>query len=105
MKKRLAFTMQLHADKREEYKNRHDNIWPELVLLLNEVGVSNYSIFLDENTNILFGVLYCDNLEAFDKLPASPVMQKWWAYMKDIMDSNEDNSPVSIPLKEVFFMP
>ena len=94
MKKRLAFTMQLNADKREEYKKRHDNIWPELVLLLNEVGVSNYSIFLDEKTNILFGVLDCANMEAFDNLPTSPVMQKWWAYMKDIMDSNEDNSPV-----------
>lgn len=88
----------------DEYKKRHDAIWPELQHILKETGISEYSIFLDEETNILFGVLNVTNPIKLDELPHHPVMKKWWAYMKDIMETNPDNSPVSIPLKEVFYM-
>ena len=97
--------MKLFAGKEEEYKKRHDAIWPELVSLLKEHGIKDYSIFLDEKTNILFGVLEIDDPGSLDKLPSSPVMQKWWNYMGDIMETNPDNSPLSFPLKEVFYMP
>jgi L-rhamnose mutarotase len=96
--------MQLFAGKKAEYQKRHDEIWPELVVLLKDTGISEYSIFLDETTNSLFGVLKATNPAALDNLPAHAVMQKWWAYMGDIMESNLDNSPVSIPLEEVFYM-
>ncbi|WP_276480185.1 L-rhamnose mutarotase [Paraflavitalea pollutisoli] len=102
---RIAFKMTLHPGFEEEYRKRHDTIWPDLQALLKETGISDYSIFLDETTNSLFGVLKAEDPKALDNLPAQPVMQKWWAYMKDIMASNEDNSPVSIPLKEVFYLP
>ncbi len=102
---RKAFKMQLNKGAEEEYKKRHDLLWPELEQLLKEAGISEYSIFLDESTNSLFGFLKSSNEQALDDLPASPVMQKWWAFMKDIMDSNPDNSPVSVPLKEVFYLP
>jgi L-rhamnose mutarotase len=97
--------MKLYSGKVEEYKRRHDEIWPELSLLLKDTGVQEYSIFLDEETLTLFGVLSIDHPESLDSLPHHPVMKKWWAYMKDIMESNADNSPVSIPLKEVFYLP
>lgn len=97
--------MKLFEGMEEEYRIRHDAIWPELVDLLKSSGIKNYSIFLDNTSNILFGVLEMDDPQILDKLPSEPVMQKWWSYMKDIMESNPDNSPVSIPLKEVFFMP
>ncbi len=102
---RVAFKMQLFADQKEEYKKRHDALWPDLVNLLKETGVSDYSIFLDEKTNILFGVLKIEDASCLDNLPAHPVMQEWWAYMGDIMESNPDNSPVSSPLEEVFYLP
>jgi L-rhamnose mutarotase len=102
---RVAFKMQLHKGLEEEYRKRHATLWPELEQLLKETGISEYSIFLDETTNSLFGVLKATDPAALDNLPAQPVMKKWWAYMKDIMDSNPDNSPVSIPLKEVFYLP
>jgi L-rhamnose mutarotase len=102
---RVAFKMKLHKGFEEEYKKRHDEIWPELKNLLKDNGISDYSIFLDETTNDLFGVMKADNAKALDSLPAKAIMQKWWAYMKDIMESNEDNSPVSILLKEVFHLP
>jgi len=101
---RLAFRMKLHPGMEKEYKRRHDEIWPELVQLLRQTGISDYSIFLDSETLHLFGVLRIQKPLALDELPTHPVMKKWWAYMKDIMDTNTDNSPVSIPLKEVFYL-
>jgi len=101
---RTAFKMHLHPGQAEEYKRRHDELWPELSALLKTTGLSDYSIFLDEETNTLFGVFNIENPEDLDKLPEHPVMQRWWAYMSSIMATNEDNSPVSVPLKEVFFL-
>ena len=102
---RIAFKMQLRKGFEAEYKKRHDQIWPELQQLLQKSGISEYSIFLDPSTNELFGVLKVVNAAKLDALPANSIMQKWWAYMKDLMETNTDNSPVSIPLKEVFYLP
>lgn len=102
---RIAFKMQLHKGFEAEYARRHEKLWPELERLLKDTGIHEYSIFLDETTLGLFGVLKVDDTTKLDELPSHPVMQKWWAYMKDIMESNADNSPVSVPLKEVFYLP
>lgn len=102
---RVAFKMKLFPGFEAEYKKRHDEIWPELSALLKEQGISEYSIFLDEETNCLFGVLNVTDAKNLDALPAQEVMQRWWKYMGDIMESNPDNSPVSIPLKQVFYLP
>jgi L-rhamnose mutarotase len=103
--KRIAFTMKLHPGCEAEYKRRHDAIWPELASLLKESGVEEYSIFLDTESLVLFGYLRIARPEQLDELPGYPVMQKWWDYMKDIMDANPDHSPVTKPLKEVFYLP
>jgi len=102
--KRLAFRMKLFAGQEKEYKKRHREIWPELVSLLKKHGVNDYSIFLDPQTLELFGVLATNDPVEFELLPQSPVMQRWWQYMKDIMETNPDGSPVSIQLNEVFYM-
>ncbi|MEP6750315.1 MAG: L-rhamnose mutarotase [Bacteroidota bacterium] len=102
---RVAFKMKLFKGFKDEYKKRHDALWPELASLLKTTGISEYSIFLDETTNSLFGVLKAIDPAALNNLPASPVMQRWWQYMGDIMESNADNSPVSVPLEEVFYLP
>ena len=103
--KRIAFKMQLNKGAEVEYKKRHDELWPELQQLLRSTGISDYSIFLDETTNSLFGILKIEDAQLLDDLPANPLMQKWWLFMQDIMESNPDNSPLSIPLKEVFHLP
>jgi L-rhamnose mutarotase len=102
---RVAFKMKLFPGFEKEYKKRHDEIWPELEKLLKQSGICEYSIFLDEETNSLFGVLNITDPKNLDKLPQQEVMQRWWKYMADIMESNPDNSPVNIPLKEVFYLP
>lgn len=101
---RVAFKMKLFNGMEAEYRKRHDEIWPELLSLLKEKGIQEYSIFLDESTGFLFGTLKIPGASILAELPHHPVMKRWWAYMKDIMESNEDNSPVSVPLKEVFYM-
>lgn len=103
--KKVAFKMQLHQGQVQEYQKRHDELWPELADLLKSVGVEDYSIFFDEDTHALFGVLKIEDPSRLDQLPQHAVMQKWWKYMGDIMDANPDNSPVSVSLKEVFYLP
>jgi L-rhamnose mutarotase len=102
--KKIAFKMQLFPGNVEEYKKRHDEIWPELTDLLHQHGVSDYSIFLDESTGSLFGVLSVIEEAQLSELPKTEIMQKWWTYMADIMETNADNSPLSVPLKNVFYM-
>ena len=102
---RHAFKMRLDAGMEAEYTRRHDEIWPELVDLLRETGISNYSIHLDRETNTLFGYLERRDGHTMDDLPNHPVMKKWWAYMGDIMATNPDGSPVAIPLAETFHLP
>jgi L-rhamnose mutarotase len=101
---RLAFKMHLNDGQKEEYIKRHDEIWPELKQLLKEAGVSEYSIFLDEETNALFAFQKVSGEGGSQDLGQTGIVKKWWAFMKDIMKSNPDNSPVTVPLQEVFYM-
>ena len=102
---RIAFKMKLFKGYEEEYKKRHDEIWSDLKELLKESGICEYSIFLDKQSNDLFAYLTVKDRKKLDELPGEPVMKKWWSYMKDIMETNGDNSPVTIPLHEVFYLP
>lgn len=96
--------MYLKPGYEEEYARRHAAIWPELKALLSASGVSDYSIFWDKETNILFAVQKTSGEGGSQDLGDNPVVQRWWAYMADIMETNLDNSPVSIPLPELFYM-
>ena len=101
---KYAFRMQLNPGMEAEYRRRHDAIWPELEALLKDAGVSDYSIHLDRETGALFGVLWRREDHGMADLPSHPVMQKWWAYMADIMATKPDNEPVAVPLETVFHM-
>ena len=101
---RKAFKMFLLPGFEQEYKKRHDEIWSELAELLKQVGIQNYSIFLDTSTLTLFAYLEASDLSHLDSLPAQEIMKKWWAYMGDIMETNEDQSPVSVDIPAVFYL-
>jgi L-rhamnose mutarotase len=105
MPEKYAFKMRLNPGMKAEYIKRHDEIWPDLVTLLREAGVSDYSIHLDEETNTLFGVLWRGDGHAMDALPSHPLMRRWWAHMADIMETKPDGEPVAVPLATVFHMP
>lgn len=103
--KRVAFKMYLKEGQKDEYIRRHNEIWPEVVDLLKNAGIEDYSIFLDEQTNALFAVQTLISDEGSQSLGHQEIIQKWWAYMADIMEVNPDNSPVSEVLEEVFYLP
>jgi L-rhamnose mutarotase len=96
--------MQLKPGFENEYKKRHDEIWPELSDLLSDAGISNFSIFLDEETLTLFAIEELSDDNRVSDLQNNPLMRKWWDSMAHVMDNNPDGTPVVIPLKEVFHM-
>lgn len=102
--KRFAFKMKLKPGFKEEYKKRHSEIWPELARLIKDSGVYDYSIYLDEETNILFACQKQAGGKSSQDLGSNPVVRRWWDYMADIMETNPDNSPVTIPLEEMFYL-
>jgi L-rhamnose mutarotase len=104
MHMRLAFKMKVHPGVIEEYKKRHEKIWPELHKLLKDAGISEYSIFFDEETHVLFAFQKQTGENGSQDLGQTEIVQKWWKYMADLMDTHPDSSPVSTPLEEVFFM-
>jgi len=101
---KIAFRMFLNPGRVDEYKRRHDAIWPELSALLKASGVSDYSIYLDEEHHVLFATLRRAAGHGMDDLPRHPVMQRWWAYMADIMRYNADGTPTVEPLPCMFHM-
>lgn len=102
--KRYGFKMKLKPGFKEEYQKRHDEIWPELKKIIKDVGITDYSIFLDIDTNILFSVYKQSDVQSAQDIRNNPIEQKWWSYMADIMEVNPDKSPITIPLREVFHM-
>ena len=102
--KRHAFKMKLKPGCESEYRRRHDEIWPELADAIRKSGISDYSIFLDDETLTLFAVQKMEGPDSGMDLPNHPVVRKWWSYMADLMEVYPDNSPVCNPLKEVFYL-
>jgi L-rhamnose mutarotase len=103
--KRVAFKMYLKEGCKEEYERRHNELWPEVAELLKKAGISDYSIFLHEDSNVLFAVQSLRSEAGSQSLGHEQVIQEWWDFMSDIMEVNPDNSPVSEELKEVFYLP
>ena len=102
--RRHAFRMKLKPGFEEEYKRRHDETWPDLKAVLHEAGVRDYSIYLDEKSLTLFAFQRLEDDNSADMLPENPVVKKWWKYMAEIMETNPDQSPVTVTLREVFHM-
>lgn len=99
-----AFKMTLKPGCAQEYRRRHDAIWPKLVDLLRTSGVRDYSIYLDEPTLTLFGVLWRSSDHKMATLPEQEVMQEWWDYMADLMETEANNQPVAKTLPCVFHL-
>lgn len=101
---RKAFVMSVNPGSHDEYERRHRPIWAELEMILNDHGVHNYSIFLEEGTSKLFGYAEIESEERWQSIAETDECRRWWAFMTDVMPSNPDNSPVSTALREVFHL-
>ena len=98
---RKAFLMKLKPGNQAEYERRHNPIWPELQDELRRHGARNYSIFLDRETDRLFAYAEIESEELWSKIAQTGTCRRWWAHMKELMLTNDDNSPVAISLDEV----
>ena len=105
MSEQIAFRMNLYDGFAEEYEKRHDEIFQDLASALKDSGVSDYSIWLDPQSNHLFGILTRTNDHTMDALPDTEIVKRWWAHMADVMETNTENVPTQIPLKRVFYLP
>ena len=101
---RKGFKMKLYEGMAEEYEKRHNELWTEMKDMIHEYGGSNYTIFLDRETNVLYGYLEIESPEKWDASADTAICRKWWDFMADIMETNPDNSPVSVDLHEVFHL-
>jgi L-rhamnose mutarotase len=101
---RKAFVMEVNPDQHEEYRKRHNPIWPELEAALKSHGVHNYSIFLHPQTSQLFAYVEIEDESRWQAIAQTPICRKWWAYMREIMSFNPDNSPKATALPEVFHL-
>ena len=99
-----SFKMHLYEGMAEEYERRHNLLWPEMKDMIHEYGGHNYSIFLDSETYVLYGYIEIEDEDKWAESADTAINRKWWDYMADIMDTNPDNSPVSVDLKPVFHL-
>lgn len=99
-----GFKMKLYEGQAEEYRKRHNELWPEMIDMIHEHGGKNYSIFLDEETNVLFGYIEIEDEKKWAEGADTAINRKWWDFMAPIMETNPDNSPVSVDLREMFHL-
>lgn len=99
---RKAFKMWVNPDAHAEYERRHRPIWTELEEVLRSHGVRSYSIFLDAETSTLFAVAEIESEERWNAIASTDVCRRWWHHMREVMPANADNSPKTVPLREVF---
>lgn len=101
---RKGFKMFLNPGMAEEYEKRHNELWPEMKEMIHQYGGHNYSIFLDRETNVLYGYLEVEDEELWAKSADTPIKRRWWDYMADIMETRADNSPVCVDFVPVFHL-
>ena len=101
---RKAFKMKLYPGMAKEYEHRHNLLWEEMKEMIHAHGGSNYSIFLDPETDLLFGYLEIEDENLWARSADTEICRKWWDFMADIMETNPDHSPVSEDLTMVFHL-
>ena len=101
---RKSFKMKLYPGMADEYEKRHNQLWDEMKDMIHEYGGHNYSIYLDKETNVLYGYIEVESEERWAASADTPINRKWWGFMADIMETNPDNSPVSVDLYPIFHL-
>jgi L-rhamnose mutarotase len=96
--------MSVNPGQQAEYARRHNPIWAELADVLRQHGVQSYSIYLDPETNDLFAYAEIESDERWAAIAGTEVCRRWWRFMREVMPSNLDDSPVARDLREVFHL-
>jgi L-rhamnose mutarotase len=103
---RKAVLFQAKPGMATEYERRHNPIWPDLETALKEHGARNYSIYLHEKTNLLFGYVEIEDEERFRKIADTDVCRRWWRYMTEVLvcESEDGEKGKEEDLREVFHL-
>ena len=96
----IAFALRLRPGSEVEYKRRHDMIWPEMAAALWEAGILHYEIHLACEAGLLFAFILRRRDHSMDRLPESPVFQRWQAHMADILIATDGQ--LRLPLEPMF---
>jgi L-rhamnose mutarotase len=101
---RVCFLMQVIEGREEEYRRRHDEIWPELVAALRGAGVRNYSLFRRGSTVIAYAECEPDAATAFGEVGATEVNARWSAWFEDVLAEQAGPDGALIEAAEVWHM-
>ncbi|EPC75458.1 L-rhamnose mutarotase [Lacticaseibacillus paracasei] len=101
---RIGQIMYVYPNKYDEYEKRHRELWPEMKTTLKAYGATNYSIYLNKANGELFAYLEVADVAKYNEIANTDICKKWWDYMKPLMKTNPDNSPVAVDLHEVFHL-
>ncbi len=96
---RIAWVMKLKPGNEAIYKQKHDEIWPEMLALMQKSGTRNYSIY---RYGLLLFAYQERDTPAEPGAPIDPIVWKWWEMMAPYMETNSDFSPVTEPVEEMF---
>ena len=97
---RSAWVMKLKPGQEAMYRQKHDEIWPEMVDLLRQQGIRNYTIYRHELT--LFAYFERDGAAPARAGEVDPVMLRWWKWMEPQMETRPDSSPTVELVEEMF---
>ncbi len=101
----VAFQLKLRNGQSDEYKRRHDEIWPEMQALLREVGVVAYEIWWEPDSNRLFAWMRRRREHRFPEIRQNAVWKRWQSHMADILEQDSDGVPIRKDLEFMFRLP
>ena len=101
---RYCFTFEIRPGAEAEYKRRHDEIWPELVTVIEEAGVSNYSLFRRGTQVIAYCECEPDVATAFAKIGATDANRRWSEWFEDIIVALTDEDGNLFEAEEVWHL-
>lgn len=102
---RVCFLLRVKKDRLAEYRERHKQVWPEMLQALSETGWRNYSLFLNDD-GLLVGYLETDDFQAaLQGMASREVNQRWQTQMADFFDLEGEHADRAMtPLTEVFHL-
>ncbi|MEJ2751606.1 MAG: L-rhamnose mutarotase [Candidatus Promineifilaceae bacterium] len=103
--KRVGFSFKVRADKLAEYKEHHQNVWPEMLAALQETGWHNYTLFVRDD-GLVFGYFETPHSlsEAQLLMAAKDVNSRWQEFMAPFMEANARPDELFQEWEEVFHL-
>ncbi|MFD9289359.1 L-rhamnose mutarotase [Streptomyces sp. NPDC060030] len=101
---RVCFLLKVREDRKDEYRERHAAVWPDMLAALSEAGWHNYSLFLRQD-GLLVGYLETEDFDAArEAMAATEVNARWQRETAEFFEQSEAADEAMVPLTEVFHL-